>query len=505
VQVTASSHTTGCAAAPASTASTANTLSQPSKKARTKGKATSKGGGKSAGNKKSIQKNSNPISSPQTFEPERKIFYNFLVSLSREVDQDWPRFKEFVRNARVHGSNNNAQIASIMLENCKTALQLLKRRKEERLEEKKLNHNTNIGGLLNESSKFIHMDIIFLKQGCERGIRDLQQVCLISQDEIFQMEMNNLRKILHRSTEFEKVIANARSQIQKLLTESLVTRVVTSHVSVPKNGTNGVKKSGGPGKTKKRGATSTNKVSNGKRRKSGASGANGASGNGKKNSASPKGSKKISLAYGGMGDEGSSKKSNGPNVTIVDSHPDRLTNSLLEIPQGSMTGEPTLPVSEFLKLMEIYLPEPDTFPLSYYGKLLGIELSVITNNIEKPNDDEWTRIPELGNYGRELTRLNNETLESIDADGSRSNRANDNVDPTWQAILNEYRGYRDDDLKQASEMNKPCLISENCLSLARKLNIVGHDVRFRTATMNDVNNICTINEVRVYCEMFCIY
>ena len=196
-------------------------------------------------------------------------------------------------------------------------------------------------------------------------------------------------------------------------------------------------------------------------------------------------------------------------MNIQDNHPDRLTNPLLEIPQGSMSGDPTLSVSEFLKMMEIYLPEPDTFPLSYYAKVLGLDvavtkdgkISVERNGEQKSQNDDWHHIPKLGTYGREKSRLKNESLASIDEDGSRGNRDLDYIDPTWSAILNEYNGTRDDNMKHATDMNKPHHLSEACISLAKKLNITNMDTCFRIASTNDLNSIGAISEV---CVIFVI-
>jgi len=187
----------------------------------------------------------------------------------------------------------------------------------------------------------------------------------------------------------------------------------------------------------------------------------------------------------------------GPIVTIADRHPDRITNPLLELPQGSLAGDPTMPVSEYLKLMEVYFPEPDTFPMSYYSSILGIPLvSILPDGSSKllsycegiKKEDDWSKIPELGYYGR-LQNIRNSTLDNIDANGIRCEKGMDHVDLTWKKIMRDYRGYKEDAFIQASEFHKSCQLSTNCLSLARDANLIREGVQIRIATLDDVPNL----------------
>eukprot|EP00557_Chaetoceros_sp_GSL56_P014429 CAMPEP_0176484286 /NCGR_PEP_ID=MMETSP0200_2-20121128/4372_1 /TAXON_ID=947934 /ORGANISM="Chaetoceros sp., Strain GSL56" /LENGTH=1594 /DNA_ID=CAMNT_0017880747 /DNA_START=2820 /DNA_END=7604 /DNA_ORIENTATION=- len=184
------------------------------------------------------------------------------------------------------------------------------------------------------------------------------------------------------------------------------------------------------------------------------------------------------------------KSNHGPDATIIDRKSDRLVNPLLELPQGSMSSDSMLPVSEYLKLMEIYFPEPDTYPLSFYARLLGIDHTAdndkqISGETEKTIADEWMAIPSLGNFARVFDRLCNSTLESVDADVSKVIKCFDFVDPTWIAILQMYRGYNDAYFKQATELNVSCNLSVECVELARHLNIIDPKVSFKVATVDD--------------------
>lgn len=184
------------------------------------------------------------------------------------------------------------------------------------------------------------------------------------------------------------------------------------------------------------------------------------------------------------------KNNHGPDATIIDKKADRLVNPLLELPQGSMNADTMLPVSEYLKLMEIYFPEPDTFPLSFYAQLLGIDNIVdddkqVSGETKTTKADEWMKIPSLGKYARVPYRLCNSILESIDENGSKVSHRFDFVDPMWIAILRNYRGYNDSYFKQATELNASRELSVECLTLARDLMIIDPKISFRHVTEDD--------------------
>ncbi len=194
------------------------------------------------------------------------------------------------------------------------------------------------------------------------------------------------------------------------------------------------------------------------------------------------------------------KHPNGPIITIKDQFPDRITNPLLELPHGSMSGDPTMTVSEYLRYIEVYFPEPDTYPVSYYAKILGIDipknLPIAPNQLatkDMSKDDNWHSIPEIGKYGS-LEQIRNVALDSIDL--KNTHRDQDFVDPVWRSILKDYRGYRDDVFRPATEFHKPCELSTACLEFAREVNIVDNRMSFRVATLDDVTIINEFNKVR---------
>lgn len=66
----------------------------------------------------------------------------------------------------------------------------------------------------------------------------------------------------------------------------------------------------------------------------------------------------------------------GPTFHIVsDDAPDRIVNPLIEIPSEASQSDP-IHSSELLTITELIFHKPDTYPLSYLGRLLGFDLPV---------------------------------------------------------------------------------------------------------------------------------
>ena len=201
------------------------------------------------------------------------------------------------------------------------------------------------------------------------------------------------------------------------------------------------------------------------------------------------------------------KESDRVTVTILDSNPDRIVNPLIEVPQGSTTGEPNLLVSEFVRLLPIFFPEPDTFPLSYYAKLLGFSLREDLSLEEQKGkwqiDDElrksdaWFNIPPLGKFGRIFKDTNfNPTLNYVDKMGERCEKHLDYVDPVWLELLNDHTSYRDGLTKAAVEMKECRVISKDCVSLAKSLGLVDGNITFRIGGVEDAVALSSFSQVR---------
>jgi len=414
----------------------------------------------------------------------------FLKNMSKHIDEQWPKFEGLINRA-IYGQTQDAEVMELLKTYCKSGKMLVSVRNERVLEKKQALVAKSANADLQESAKLVHVDIQLLRQACERGITQMDMIRSKCTSEVFELERKELGKLQHIAVNCEIQINNANVSINAIM------RVTKAGGFAKKVGANGISPTNGKGKKRSlnsAGSSGVGKVNTGKKRKSGVTGKKGSANN--KSPEKPEedgsGSKKTHATSTGSGG------GHGPIVFLQDQRPERLVNPLLEIPQGSMVGDPTLPVSEYLKLMEVYFPEPDTFPLSYYAKLLGLELPPASDKKSKKKQsatDEWTKVPSLGKYAKVPTRLCNDTLEIADIDGSRRDRDFDNVDPTWTGILNDYRGYRDDYLKAASEMNKPCILSEECLLLAKEMEIIGDHVHFSVAVPDDVPLLSALNQV----------
>lgn len=206
------------------------------------------------------------------------------------------------------------------------------------------------------------------------------------------------------------------------------------------------------------------------------------------------------------------KESDRVTVTIVDTNPDRIVNPLLEVPQGSTTGEPNLLVSEFVRLLQIFFPESDTFPLSYYAKLLGlvlredISLEQQSENWLMEDDlgknDAWYNIPPLGKFGSVVNGIAfNPTLDYVDKVGMRCDQDLDYVDPVWLGLLNDDTGYLDDPARAAVEVKESRVISKDCVSLAMSLGLYNGGVTFRIGDVKDAVALSNFDEVCSFLEL----
>jgi len=208
-------------------------------------------------------------------------------------------------------------------------------------------------------------------------------------------------------------------------------------------------------------------------------------------------------------------KASGPKLKIKDRQPNRITNPLLElpcyqsVPKSFMLG--SLPVgaipqgAEFWKIMNLFFPEPDTFPISYHAKILGFDIDSLTSYkygehkdlkqflSQQCKDDEWKHLPALGKFAGHLNRIT--CKNKIDVDDYDDNEEMlEEVDPTWIAIMKQYRGYRDDLYKASTEISKHNVMSSDCLKMARAHSLVDSEMQFRLASFQDIESLSNFNE-----------
>ena len=413
-------------------------------------------------------------------------FKQFLVTISKTVDKCWPELEQHVRNTKNYASEYSSiqKCSTTLMGYHKFGTNLINTRKAKIVEQKANIEHIKTPEEIQHVYKIVFAEIYLLKQGCEKGVKSYDHVLHLLSNEKLQLELKKMQFLYRNSAGFEKKMHETKDSLQKLIKDQNLGVVPNrENVTIKGEKQNPLGSTGG-------GKQGVGKVNIGKRKKNGTTSK-------KKDASKPKskeceGGEQDLVVQGGTSEEiGKISSGHGPIAAILDEFPDRLVNPLLELPQPFVVSERVLPVSEYLKMMEIYFPEPDTFPLAYSAKLLGIHLpdSNDTNKGKKrAKNDPWMQIPQLGKYG---------TLEGIDIDGSQRENIFDYVDPIWSSILNVYRGYRDEYLKQASEMNKPFYFSEDCISIAKDLGILGERITFKVATLEDVPKLCALAEVSV--------
>ena len=198
-------------------------------------------------------------------------------------------------------------------------------------------------------------------------------------------------------------------------------------------------------------------------------------------------------------------------MKIKDEFPNRITNPLLELPyyppKSSLGTEPL--GAELWKIIPLYFPMADTFPLSYYAKILGFDASLLNETIEnvsetidfealqlkKCKNDKWKQIPMQSKFSQHVKSLKASSLQK------RHSIILDEVDPMWTAILEQYRGHRDDLYRPSSEISKENFICDDCISFAKRLKLLSEEITFRPALLSDtmsLNQLVTVSSLLLY-------
>lgn len=432
-------------------------------------------------NPSSKQTNTGPNSPNSMINQFNSGIGKFLIYLQvtlDKVEKNWIIVKDYVTRGESLASrlsSVNPQMENILLA-YKDSVMSLKSRRDKLSLSFNVTEATKVDDV-RKMFKVVFADVHLLKQACQRGVQVYDTLSNLGEDVTEQCKSEMITELKNLQKTFSDVttIETQMSKMKGALHQVLVKRDETINQIALKQLENEKKK------------VKANSGKNGKRKKSNSQGKKKSGGN-FQNKRGNEEEKEVVIATPEL-----KRPIHGPNADIIDENPERLVNPLLELPIPSSATERIVPVSEFLKLMEIFFPEPDTFPLSFYSKILGFDSEEET---KQTIEDEWMKIPELGVFGSNRVFLENSTLDSVDVDGSRRDCDYDYADPTWMSILNEYRGYKDDYLKQASEMNKPSFISEECISMAYEMGGLSKDISFRVAQMEDVLPLCNFAEVR---------
>jgi hypothetical protein len=222
--------------------------------------------------------------------------------------------------------------------------------------------------------------------------------------------------------------------------------------------------------------------------------------------------------------------------TITSDHrPHRIYNPLLQLPQFPDGNDPPLDeipqAGELWNISDIHFHDPDTYPISYMARVLGFHVPVDGCGQEfgqafdpmslarcnEEGEQNAMMIPERGSFcdriwkGRHLDKktaygnVGNSLAIASSSSSSRGINGNDHgmhddrkltySDPLYTNILSSYRGYNDNDFKDAGKgyLDE---ISPHCLEFARQRGVLGNDndVSFRFGSDKDEETISSLAE-----------
>ncbi len=221
--------------------------------------------------------------------------------------------------------------------------------------------------------------------------------------------------------------------------------------------------------------------------------------------------------------------------TITSDHrPHRIYNPLLQLPQFPDENDPPLDeipqAGELWNISDIHFHDPDTYPISYLARVLGFHVPVDgcgqefgqafdPMSLERCNEEgeqDVMTIPERGSFcdriwkGPHLDKKNvhGNVVNSFLAIASSSSRGIDDndhgmhddrkltySDPLYTTILSSYRGYNDNDFKDAGKgyLDE---ISPHCLEFARQRGVLGNNnnLSFRFGSEIDEETLSSLAE-----------
>ena len=196
------------------------------------------------------------------------------------------------------------------------------------------------------------------------------------------------------------------------------------------------------------------------------------------------------------------------HVIATDDFPQRVSNPLLSLPRFPTGVNPPpddIPMAgELWNIADIHFADPDTYPISFLAQALGFdvpeeareqpfaeEFDAMRVPVRKLESDLSAQIPDAGSF-----------VDKVWKDGGdpRSNAEKDDAllsycDPLWMNILSAYRGYNDDDFKDAGR-GFQSYSSPFVLGFAQERGIIDKDpqLKFRFATMDDEQTLHGLEE-----------
>ena len=154
-----------------------------------------------------------------------------------------------------------------------------------------------------------------------------------------------------------------------------------------------------------------------------------------------------------------------PRVTIIDEEPNRLTNPLVDAPREEGSGGGPLNAAELFVWPDLVYGRMDTFPLSYYARLLGFDISPeapskfpVAMNVDKLSlRRDIPSVPPLGT----MVRLWGQQP------GEDDDRLLDYTDPVYKAVCRADPKTHQD-LKSAAIPDPQRKLSAPCLAMAKE-------------------------------------
>lgn len=186
------------------------------------------------------------------------------------------------------------------------------------------------------------------------------------------------------------------------------------------------------------------------------------------------------------------------HVIRGDDMPQRISNPLLALPVYPRGHDPALediPTGgELWNMANLHFCDPDTFPISYLGRVLGFDIpecgagqpfgqSLDVDKLSTVNEkeDPWMEVPEVGHFVDQIWK---KTFHNKNT-GSGDDAVLSYMDPLYANILQTYRGYNGTDFVDAGKGYSEYL-SPLILEFAKEKGIVNNnDVSFRMAMSDD--------------------
>jgi len=232
------------------------------------------------------------------------------------------------------------------------------------------------------------------------------------------------------------------------------------------------------------------------------------------------------------------RKSNGyvrtiPEFTIThqthtittDANPNRICNPLLRLPQFPDGKDPSIidipQAGELWKLSDLHYYDGDTYPVSYLARVLGFDVKEDATNEEfgkefdvgkigkmmnesDGNDDSASLVPARGSFcdrvwKKQDGKTSTSSSTAVSARATTFEGLTDDLnltysDPLWANILSSYKGYNEDDFKDAGKGFEDDL-SQLCLDYARERGVILKKEKIDKVESNDQKKSADKEEV----------